>query len=202
MRSNWKEVPVSVNKILRYLDKASESSWRNGKTWYQRASRKALFIARDVFMSHEQVSGVIAALSPGCSWERNMLEARAMVSGDDSIKYTTYGPNVTKAREIVAGAHPLEVLGGNKVLSFYKLFMDPSDPYTVVVDRHAVRAACAFSFESDIQASNFLRSQYQRCADAYREAASKYNILPHQAQAIVWEHFRKSHERRWGVEQS
>ena len=45
--------------------------------------------------------------------------------------------NNNKALRILNGEHPLEVLGGLKVVPFYKAILNPEGDNPTVVDRHA-----------------------------------------------------------------
>jgi hypothetical protein len=45
----------------------------------------------------------------------------------------------TKALLIRGGASPLDVLGGDKVRSFYKNILNPADNVTVTIDRTLIR---------------------------------------------------------------
>lgn len=197
-RSKWHSVPVSTKRILEMIESAEPDIKDAGMIWYSSASDMAKTLAKKGDITFRQSCGILASLSPGTRWERNIEEARAMILGKDT-KFTTYPKNVDKAYRILNGEDPATVLGGRKVTAFYSLFMDPEDPDTVVVDRHAVRICCTYPFASDNEAQQFLRIAYDRCADAYRKAAKKLWILPHQAQAIAWENFRSIPigERRW-----
>jgi len=202
-RMNWKLVKVSKDLVLRTIDNASETDWYNGLDWYREAHRFARFMSRKTKLPFKNVCGVIAALSPGTPWHRNILESTLMLEGKHG-SFTTYPANVDKAARIINGENPDAVLGGNKVRNFYKLFVNPSDDYSVVIDRHAVRIAVDFNFSDERQASRFLVSNYERCADAYREAALDLGVFPNQAQAIAWETYRNlpKKERVWGNAQA
>jgi hypothetical protein len=95
-----------------------------------------------------QAVGVIAALSPNNKWERNCIDAEAMIKtwaigGDyDMIKVCTFNPNKAKAVAILSldmesvdtEAIP-NILNGQKVVAFYRSIM--GDKNAVCVDGHA-----------------------------------------------------------------
>lgn len=165
---------------------STPSQKMHGHGWYQSAHTVAYMMAHTTGISMEQACGVIAALSPACPWERNILDAWALCKGNDSHAFTTYGPNIEKGRRILAGESPLDVLGGNKVRAFYSLLLNPADSTTVCVDRHAVKACTRRFWWGDKEPQQFLRSQYGRCANAYRHVAAVCGVLPHQVQATCW----------------
>jgi len=179
-------VRVSRSKIFHTYIQATKQEHQEGLLWYENAHRICLEISGLASKPLESVVGVLAALSPSVSWERNVEEARAMLLGDHTVRYSTYPPNVDKAWRITEGEPPEVVLGGNKVRSFYSLILHPQDGHTVCIDRHAVKVATRREWKSDKEASQFLRTGYDRCAEAYRQVARQLRLLPHQVQAITW----------------
>lgn len=175
--------------VMQWWDKANDEQRRAGLHWYWKAHYLAQKMALSSGHSLDTAVGIIAALSPGTKWERNLLEAEALLHGRP-ITHTTYTPNVVKAKAIKLGNHPSKVLGGPKVTAFYKLIMDPSDSNTVCIDRHAVRTCTKYKWKSDVEASQWLRKGYDSCANAYRNVAKKLGLLPWQVQAVTWEVFR------------
>lgn len=175
--------------IEQWFDKADTATIDKGLNWYRNVHESARQMAADAMVPLHTVVGVLAALSPACPWERNLFETKGLLD-QAPINCTTYRPNVVKARLILAGRDPQDILGGPKVTSFYQLIMNPRDNYRVCVDRHAVRVCTRRKWKSDKEASRFLKSQYERCADAYRIVADRMDLLPHQVQAVTWEVFR------------
>lgn len=175
--------------ILHWWNKATEENKKNGLHWYWKAHYLAQQMALSSGHQLHTAVGVIAALSPSCKWERNLFEAEELLR-NRPVQHTTYTPNALKAKAIVMGGHPGTVLGGQKVTAFYQLIMNPMDEHTVCIDRHAVRVCTRYKWESDVQASQWLRKGYESCANAYRNVAKKLNLLPWQVQAVTWEVFR------------
>lgn len=183
--NRWQSVQVSRAKLFKLWHLATPRQLEEGLRWFEEANRIALGLARLASKPLFSVAGVIASLSPASSWERNLEEAHALLLGQP-INHATYPANVLKARKILAGESPEQVLNGKKVMAFYKLIANPADGYSVCVDRHAVRACTLRRWTGDKEHAAFLRSQYDRCADAYRSVAEMEGVLPHQLQATVW----------------
>jgi hypothetical protein len=115
---------------------------KHGCAWYQDAHRFARGLSRTTGLDFPRVVGVIAALSPRCAWSENVTAALTLVRTGRLPKGTPVLPlNVTKAREIIAGKPPLEVLRGSKVLAFYDNILSPKTSQHVTIDIHAARAA-------------------------------------------------------------
>lgn len=182
--NNWSLIKVYPSKVEQLFKQASRHQLEEGLRWYEEANRIALGMARLASKPLSAMAGVIASLSPSTSWERNLEEAYALSLGQP-INHTTYPNNVLKAKRILAGEEPLSVLGGRKVRAFYSLILNPSSE-EVCIDRHALRACTRRRWQSDQEHVRFLKSQYDRCAMAYRVVARKHSIRPHQAQAVVW----------------
>lgn len=184
--------------LLRCFDSANSHLYRDGITWYPRANDFARKLSLKFHISLESSCGVIAALSPGLNWEVNKREATLLLSdyasGNKRLgMYGAYGyRNVTKCSRILSGKGPLEVLGGNKVRSFYLNLLRPNEDYptdipTVTIDRHA---KCCFLGDKSAENSIVKPREYEWIAGHYRKAA-KHIALPVQAfQAVVWLQWR------------
>jgi len=156
-----------------------------GLTWYAAAHEEALGLCDDdgTGLTIDQAAGIIAALSPRCSWPHNVKRAVQLVSTG-----ATYGLNngVDKARRILAGEDPDTVLSGNKVRSFYDNIARPATSESVTIDGHAYDAA-AGHICSDRERKALERvGEYDRIADMYRWVASREGLAPHVVQATVW----------------
>ena len=110
----------------------------------------------------------------------------------------TLKDNARKAWRILEGEDPEEVLGGPKVRSFYFTITDPSDPRSVVVDRHAVSVAYNRPL-SDAEIGKALgrKGAYDSISMLYQRAARIISRelgevwTPAQTQAAVWTYWRR-----------
>ena len=152
--------------------------------WYPCAKRECEVIARSLGLKFTVFIGVVAALSPQMNWKYNVQEAVKLCTGKRCLGY---GANISKAKVILAGAPPLEVLGGNKVRSFYRNLLDAGecDDY-VTIDTWAARVATGNYTES----VSITDKQYGRLVKAYRSVAHRFGLNATVLQAITWVHVR------------
>lgn len=183
--------PAIISNLFKVYYEANANDLENGLTWYSSAHSVALRLSSRYNITLEQSCGVIAALSPGYQWERNVQDAELFISyynagnrGKNLPNVGTYGrKNRNKAIEILRGKNPLDVLGGPKVRSFYTNIFNPSDSQAVTVDRHAKSAAYGIADKSTSLVREY---EYEYLARHFRHCASKLAILPCQFQAVCW----------------
>lgn len=196
----------NVRNILKVYDNATKDEINEGLTWYARANAEARCIA-DNGVSWRRACAVVAAVSPGMKWERNIECANRIIqckckdkSGCECLAGlgVRWYDGVHKARKIVTGDKPLRVLKGNKVRAFYRCMINPKDDKSVCIDGHAYsiwagrRLLTSNSGSRDENVvPNITDKMYERIAADYREAADVVGILPQQIQAIVWVVWRR-----------
>jgi hypothetical protein len=173
----------SADNVIAVWRSGTAAQRREGRGWYEAAHGAAASL--DPGNVH-RAAGVIAALSPRMPWARNLeLAARAYADGRAS---GTLGMSCRAADAILAGAHPLDVLGGPKVRAFYTLIVDPADRVTVCVDRHAVDVAVGLR-QTDTERDRWRlnrRGRYEVFADCYRAAGRVLRVRPGVLQAATW----------------
>jgi hypothetical protein len=176
-----------ARNILSVYARATAEERAEGLNWYRHAHGIACDIASRVGCTVQGAAGILAALSPSVAWETNVTDAYRLAA-DEPGAFSTYGPNVRKARAIRDGANPLDILGGPKVRAFYACILEPDSAHgTVCVDRHAVSVAFAKTLGQKFGPAYLaLAGSYARVAKAYCAAAKTLGILPHQLQAITW----------------
>ncbi len=171
--------------ILKTYNKASAEEIAEGMAWYQTAHNIALEISPD---NIEKGAGVLAAMSPLMHWNRNVIIARnAFEKGFTEGGFST---NREKSDAILSGADPRNVLGGNKVRSFYENILDPNCD-TVTIDRHAYDVAVAMPTGDDSKSRLSRKGVYEEFAQAYRDLAVEYDMLGSEMQAITWVTWRR-----------
>lgn len=182
-----------VQNITRCFRAASQADTLSGMDWYARARRLAIEL--DPNCPH-RAAGVIAAMSPLMSWPQNVRQAKNVYSG---IGAKGLSKNVAKAHAIYNGGDPLDILGGEKVTSFYMNIIAPNNATPVTIDRHAIDIACG-KVQNDADRNKIIRGKagYQTIASMYRRAAEilskEYGvlILPQQVQAVTWVSWRNT----------
>jgi hypothetical protein len=168
-----------------------------GMNWYAAAHEQAADLAERYGVTVECAAGAIAALSPSCEWSRNLELAEAMLATGDASH--PYGDAIRKARRIRNGEAPLEVLGGDKVRSFYSNIVDPEGSIDVTIDRHAFDV-CAGRVTDDAtrkalelggrRTPSGKTRNYVTLERAHVSAARILGVRPHQVQAVTWEAWR------------
>lgn len=151
-----------------------------GYNWYDRAQEIADKLGKG---NLQMGAGVIAAMSPQKNWDVNLRLAHDMFNKG---KAGHYGVQVTKARRILEGENPEDVLGQLKEGNFYKNIVNPDDPSAVTIDRHANDVAINQKMG---QANRGLSSEgrYNIFHSAYTTAAGHLGIeTPSRLQASVW----------------
>ena len=172
---------------------ATQEQRQAGATWYNEANDAADGDTYNV--------GVLAALSPGTSWERNVTLLDIMLKTGDAPH--AYGDSIRKARAIWEGADPNTTLGGRKVRSFYANCLRPTRPGAVTIDRHAASIALLGPSAQRLRRSATLSDSdlkiltrvgtYTMIAACYRGVARELGLLPHQLQAVTWLVWRESY---------
>lgn len=191
-------IRAAYYQALQYPSLAEE-----GLNWYAIAHAKAEAIANRLHMvSLIKVCGIIAALSPNNRWERNLVDAELLlkhaIQGDkiDSFKTGTYDHNKSKAWAIAHGISPLDILGGNKVRSFYQCLINPQICDVVCIDSHATNI-CLGRLAPISRTPTLSSAKFELLAHCYTVATQQINadslesdVLPLQVQALTWTYYR------------
>lgn len=170
---------------------ATESERLDGRAWYGAAHSiaRSVTIGADL-KSIEHGAGIVAALSPRCSWDENIARALTFADGDD---VGALEDGLDKAEAIGNGADPAEVLGGRKVRSFWRNIVGHSA--FVTVDRHAV----AITYDRPLSNREIKILErpgaYQYVAACYRAAARRHGIPASELQAVTWLAWRRLKNR-------
>lgn len=171
---------------------------QRGSRWYEDAHDFATYLSDTYKVSFDRVCGVISALSPENRWENNKLEAERLITcyvcgGDFTrLSFRTYASNVVKAWEILT-ANEREVDSffspktGAKTLHFYKNILNPRDDRYVTLDRHMI-AVIEGRLGNPSGSAKLTPKQYKNMVSDFIRVAKKYNMLPNQLQASVWEY--------------
>lgn len=198
MKAGAKKTRVSTRRMVANIrtvfDSAVPQERLEGMNWYLKAHVEANAMATKYRIPTAVAVGVVAALSPGNVWERNMEHARILVNdfrvglrGADLPLVGSYGRNnVTKSERILLGEDPRDVLGGLKVRAFYECLLNPWNPKdsAVCIDRHAKSVALGRRV-LDKEAS-VSPKQYALISAAYKAAATELQVAPHVVQAVTW----------------
>lgn len=183
-----------VANIRDVFNSAAPQERLEGMNWYLKANIECEAMATKYRIPTATAVGVVAALSPGNSWERNMEHARLLINdfkaglrGADLPLVGSYGRNnVVKSERILLGEDPREVLGGLKVRAFYECLLNPWNPKdsAVCIDRHA--KSVAFGYRVLDKEASIKPKQYALISAAYKAAANELQVAAHVVQAVTW----------------
>lgn len=180
-----------TRRIVATYRRATPADMVDGATWYARA--RALATDLDP-ADPRRAAGVIAALSPRLTWTGNVSAARAAYAG---LPIPTLKANALKARAILDGADPLDVLGGLKVRAFYACIVDDATD-AVCVDMHAHDIAVGRVTDDATRGMLARVGAYDAVADAYRSAAriisreTGETVPAYIVQATTWVTWRRT----------
>jgi hypothetical protein len=183
-----------VRNILSVYRSAEQSSVEAGMSWYDDAHAYALYLDPE---NVERAAGIIAALSPMSTWANNKRKAALTYINGCAAGAGLYS-NVAKADRILAGEHPLNVLGGRKVTSFYLSIVDPSSTVAEpVIDRHAHDIAVGKVTNDSERQRLGGKGYYDTFAASYVRASKRVGITPKQLQAVTWVEWRNRLGKSW-----
>jgi hypothetical protein len=184
---------LTDNLVSLYNQEATGADRAMGNDWYPEARGIVASWANTYHKPVACVASVIAAISPQCEWQRNLIIADDILAGRPaaSIGGALYA-NIRKAcairdqnAETTLGHLPY----GPKVYNFSRNLA--GDMQAVTVDTHATQAALG-----DVLATVNLRwTPYNTFADCYREAAKEVYTAPCDFQAIIWHTWKRLHPR-------
>lgn len=190
-----------VDAILGAYYRATPDEYAQGTAWYGGQARQvcddiraAATAVHGLTISHRTAAGILAALSPATGWGDNTAGAIEFIcTGHMSAQTPLFNERATA---ILNGADPADVLGGRKVRSFFANLSEPGFPGAVTIDRHALSLVFGRPLSEREQKTLLSLGAYTFVAAAYRAAARRIGILPHELQAITWLTWRREHPYR------
>lgn len=180
-----------ARNILAVWDSANVIERANGLEWYNTAHRSAKAIGARYGLSVDVVATVIAILSPGNLWERNINDAANLIDAHvngrsmESVAVSTYNQNKKKACSYLAGTLAnVWTRRSRKTHAFAALIVDPTSDF-VCIDGHAYNIALG-ECRSLKSVPTIGLAVYATLTDAYRMAAADAGVIPQQMQAVTW----------------
>lgn len=204
MKTRKKKLPETIiDRIERIAREALASNPRQAQIdcrWYETAGAWCALLDADYDLTPGTSAGFVAALSPLNSWQTQLhFTPPSIAAGLELIKggYRPHegirGPgffaNRDKAAHILSGEAPLDVLGGDKVRSFFLNLT--GDFSAVTIDRHAI-AVAGYSGKGLSKAGVPTSRLYARLAQAYRFAGERLDLTGAEIQALTWNHWRRT----------
>lgn len=198
-----KLIPTMTANLVSEYHNASASARALGARWYPEARAIVQEWASSYNVTADTVACVIAAISPQCEWERNLIIADDVLAERAQSIGGALHVNVAKARRLrdVAGAvsnasgrtiaerMALMFPSGPKVYCFAQNLA--GDDSLVTVDTHATQAAL-----NDVTTRITLNwTRYRIVAEAYARAAARVGESPARFQAIIWHAWKERYPR-------
>ena len=204
----YAQLSVNAREIVAKFTLATSQEVQLGFDWYRSALNISGRIASKYHLKVETVAGVIAALSPNNRWERNIIDAEAMIkcwsaggTDDDvlAVKVCTYTKMQEKALNILKGCDIVTTLNGPKIIEFFNCITNPllND---VCIDGHAYSVWFGQRLTMK-QVPNIGKKLRQQIKTDYVDACTFINeelnesYSPADIQAITW----VTHKRIYGV---
>lgn len=183
----------SFNSYRYLLNIADTDLIKEGTIWYLKAHNEALNLAAEFDITLAMSAGIIARLSPSISWERNIIAARNLLAGKDTIE--GYPNNVNIAKKIAAGEFgttDCEVSlsfpsSSRKIFSFYHNLQYPNTSHHITIDRWMIRASmCRENARQLPTDSKVSQRVYDELSSRVITFGLDNNIHPLQLQAMIW----------------
>ena len=143
---SYSQLSPNAREIVAKFTLATSQEVQLGVDWYASALNIAGRIATKYHTRIELVAGVIASLSPNNRWERNIIDAEAIIkcwsAGGTrtdmlNVKVCTYTKMKQKAIDILTRDLPIvEVLNGKKIIEFFNCITNTA-LNDVCIDGHA-----------------------------------------------------------------
>ena len=203
----YSQLSHNAREIVAKFTLATSQEVQLGCDWYPSALSIASRIGEKYGVSAQTVAGVIAALSPNNRWERNIVDAEAIIkcwaAGGTrtdmlNVKVCTYGKMKAKAVDILTrDIEIVEILNGKKIIEFYHCITNPT-LNDVCIDGHAysVWFGQRLTMKEVPPIGKKLRSQIKT---DYRDATAFINeelgefFTPADIQAITWVTHKRIH---------
>ena len=206
----YAQLSVNAREIVAKFTLATSQEVQLGCDWYRSALNIAGRIADRYHLPIETVAGVIAALSPNNRWERNIIDAEAMIKcwsagGTDedilAVKVCTYTKMQEKALKILRILPRyddiLEILNGPKIIEFFNCITNPM-LNDVCIDGHAYSVWFGQRLTMK-QVPNIGKKLRQQIKTDYVDACTFINdelnesFTPADIQAITWVTHKRIH---------
>ena len=181
------KVKNNIIKIYNLADSHSD--------WYKEAHQFCVYLSERYKVPLNSVIGIVSALSPLKSWDKNKEIAEYYLDTGSVMKdnrYINFPKQCDKAEQIRITDNEvdiLEILKGEKTKAFFTNIRHPDRMVNVTVDRHAIAVALGRVATDEEQSLSV--KHYKFFEDCYKWTAEQLGIRPLLLQSITWETWRK-----------
>lgn len=182
---------MSKANLKKFFDSADHDDQYEGSLAYLRYNELMRGFADLYGFPLPRVVAAFVSLSPNNDYYGNLRSLASCLDGlkrglhSDEITISTYKHCRTRAISYLMGLHDFESnTTGPKILAFYNNIVNPWDTRWVTVDGHMVGAW--LDMPITMKEGLLSKRRYDEIAEAVRELAIYYVMLPCQFQATVW----------------
>ena len=186
--------------LLAWWEESSKDEMDSGRNWYSEAQSFASHLSDTYGVSGETAAGVISALSPNNKWERNKIDAEAVltavsvgVTDPHAVKVCTYNANKAKAFSIAMGDTTI-LKDSPKTYAFARNVGECDGNY-VTIDKWHLRACQSVSKQPKELQTSVTPKQYRILQEETLKVARAMGVCGYVFQAVVWVTIRN----RWGA---
>jgi hypothetical protein len=161
-----------------------------GKMWYDEAKEYVKVLSLRFNTPQIICAGVVSALSPNNRWERNKIDAHAVLDAvskgkdSDQIKVCTYNNNKLKAFAIARG--DMRILKQSPKTYAFARNISGEDTHQVTIDKWHLRAVQTRSKSPKKCKTSVTPLQYKNLERDCQKVAKKYGLEPSVLQATIW----------------
>ena len=177
---------IKIKNNLKYwLKLATKNEVDQGKNWYKDAQDFTEYLSKKYGIDSYVCASVISALSPNNKWDRNKIDAEAVINAyiDDhkDVKVCTYNANKNKAFDILNGKLITEKSPKTHAFAM-NVGLLSSDHITI--DKWHLRACVTKSKADAVESCTLV--QYRRAEKITSQIAKENNLKGYELQAIIW----------------
>jgi len=184
---------------------ATRSNRKAGKSWYKDAQSFCKDTAKKYNIDSYIVASVVSALSPNNKWERNKIDAEALIGcfscGKftekeimENVKVCTYDANKLKAWKILREGKKISSQSPKTHAFAMNVGLLSRDHITI--DKWHLRACVCVPNDGIVDAVESCTAlQYRRIEAITAKLAKRYRLKGYQLQAIIWVAIKESWNR-------
>lgn len=179
-----------INKLKDWYTSASSENIRKGMHWYREAQDFCKDLNEKYGIDLYVCAAVVSCLSPNNKWERNKVDAEAVIVAfinginPDNIKVCTYDRNKLKAFKVLNGEMIAE--SSPKTHAFAMNVGRLSSEH-ITIDKWHIRACLCGIDEGAVDCVDSITAkQYRRIEQITSMVAKEFGLKGYELQAIIW----------------
>lgn len=180
----------AVINLKSWYKSANSDNISKGMEWYQDAQNFCKYLSEVYGIDLYVCAAVISCLSPNNKWERNKIDAQAVIVAfingidPDNIKVCTYNNNKMKAFRILNGEMIAE--SSPKTHAFAMNVGRLSSEH-ITIDKWHIRACMCGIDEGAVDCvESVTAKQYRRIEQLTSMVAKEFGLKGYELQAIIW----------------